>query len=70
MQIASSAVSFARKRWLVSCLLLGGLVGVLAAGTYVFWIHDYLAQIRGPSLTLSAILASHPRTCCPSKSTL
>ena len=42
MQIASSAVSFSRKRWLVFCLLLGGQVGVLAAGTYVFWIHGYL----------------------------
>ncbi len=38
----SASAAPARSRSLTSYLFLGGLVAALAAGTYIFWVHDYL----------------------------
>ena len=59
-----------RSRSLTSYLLLGGLVAALAAGTYIFWIHNYLVAdswtvieaVSNPSFTPADLLPfqAHP----------
>jgi len=67
VQIPLSVTAPVRTRWLTSYLLLGGLVAALAAGTYVFWISNYMVAddwaligaISRPDWSLGGLLPFH-----------